>query len=329
MRFVSYVTVLCCALVASSAVALDKVTLATHWKAEAEHGGFYQAIADGTYAEHGLEVQILQGGPLVNHRLRLAIGRVDFLLGSNLIQAFDAVRADVPTVVIAGFFQKDVRCLIAHPDSPYETWSDLKDARLLVSNSGRQTFLRWLVAEHGFKAENTRPYTFNLAPFLTNPKVVVQGLTTAEPKAIQDALDREPRVFPLSDHGWQTYSTTLETHTDLVRDRPEVVQRFVDASILGWQAYLEGDPSAAHELIQKDNPDMSDSQLAFSRQRLIDDEVVLSGDANTLGIGALSADRIQAFYDQMVEAGLYEPGQVDPEKTYTLQFVNRGTGLKD
>ncbi|MEM9353705.1 MAG: ABC transporter substrate-binding protein [Planctomycetota bacterium] len=303
--------------------------LATHWTAEAEHGGFYQALADGLYEERGLNVTILPGGPMVNHRMKLAVGSVDFLIGSNLIQAFDALKAGVPSVVVAAFFQKDVHCLISHPGQGNDSWEDLKSAKLLIGNAGRQTYFRWLKAVHGFSEERVRPYTYTLAPFLIDKRCVQQGYLTAEPWAIAQAIGGPPNVFALSDHGWSTYSTLLETRQELVSRRPEVVQKFVEASVLGWVRYLYGDPSGAHRLIQRDNPEMEDALLNFSRGELIRRGVVDSGDALTDGIGALRSERVVGFYADMVQCGLYKQGQIEPEAAFTARFVNRGIGLDE
>jgi NitT/TauT family transport system substrate-binding protein len=307
--------------------AADKVTFATNWRAQAEHGGFYQALADGTYERAGLDVRILQGGPMVNNRAQLVVGRIEFYMGSNLIQTFDAVKQGLPTVTVAAFFQRDVQCLIAHPDAGNDAWDELQDAPILVGNSGRQTYFRWLTAEHGFQEAKARNYTFNLAPFLTDNRVVQQGFATAEPLAVAKALGQEPRVYLLADYGWSTYSTLLDTRADLVRDNPDLVQRFVDASIVGWANYLYGDPTAAHALIQRDNPQMPAEQLDYSRRQMLDRGIVDSGDTLTKGIGAMDAERIAGFLAEMQKAGVYAAGEVDPGRGYTLDFVNKGVGL--
>jgi NitT/TauT family transport system substrate-binding protein len=209
---------------ASVVCAADKVTLATNWLAQPELGGFYQAVVDGTYAKHGLDVSIKPGGPMVNNRPLLGFGRVDFLIGTNLLQPFDAVKQGIPTKAVAAFFQRDPQCLLAHGDGPWTTWDDLKQAPLMMGNSGRQTFFLWLNAAHGFPKANLRPYNHNLAPFANDTRMVVQGFATAEPKRIEELTGKAPRVFLLADHGWGTYSTLLETRTELIEKRPELVR---------------------------------------------------------------------------------------------------------
>jgi NitT/TauT family transport system substrate-binding protein len=310
------------------ATALDKVTLALNWKAQPELGGFYQALADGTYREHGLDVTIKSGGPMVNNRPLLAFGQVDFLIATNLLQPFDAVQQGIPTRVVAAFFQRDPQCLLAHPDSGYTTWDELKQAPLYMGNTGRQSFFRWLAAAHGFQRGKLRPYNHSLAPFLVDKTAVMQGYATAEPMRVKEAFGREPTVFLLADHGWSSYSTLLETRVELIEQNPDLVQRFVDASILGWRRYLDDeDVSAANALIQRDNPGMTDGQIAFSRVKMREWELVDSGDALEEGIGAMDVERVREFYEAMVGAGMYAADDLDPATAVTLEFVNRGVGV--
>ena len=70
---------------------LDKVSFGTNWVAEAEHGGFFQAVADGTYKKYGLDVTIVPGGPNTNNRMLLIAGKLDFFMSANTLQSFDAV----------------------------------------------------------------------------------------------------------------------------------------------------------------------------------------------------------------------------------------------
>ncbi len=305
------------------AAAADKVVLATNWLAQPELGGFYQALADGTYAKHGLDVTIKPGGPMVNNRPLLAFGRVDFLVGTNLLQAFDAVKQRIPTKVVAAFFQKDPQCILAHADGPLRTWDDLKRAPLIMGNSGRQTFFLWMNAAQGFPKSNLRPYNHSLAPFLNDKNAAIQGFATAEPKRVAEAIGTEPRVFLLADHGWDSYSTVLETRTELIERRPELVQRFVDASIFGWRNYLAGGDgaAAANALIRKENRSMTDGLIDYSRTKMRELELLGAGELAEMPIGVMDVQRVRDFYEQMVQAGMYDAGDVEPEAAVTVEFV--------
>ncbi|MEY2730150.1 MAG: hypothetical protein RL584_1276 [Pseudomonadota bacterium] len=305
-----------------------KVTFATNWKAQAAHGGFYQAVADGTYQRLGLEVSILQGGPSVNNRPLLPAGRIDFLMTGNLLHSFDNVRNQVPTVVVAALFQKDPQALMAHPGQGYESFEALRRAPVaFIAKDAQFTWWAWLKAVHGFRDEQLKPYNYNLGPWLANPRSIQQGYAVAEPLYAQRQGGFKPVVHLLADHGFSTYSTVIETRRDLVAKRPELVQRFVDGSILGWTQYLHGNPQAAHALMRKENPDMGEEELMASRQRLLDDAILEAGDALKLGLGTMRRERAADFLQQMVRAGLYKPGQVDVGAVLVEDFVNRGVGL--
>jgi NitT/TauT family transport system substrate-binding protein len=311
----------------SPAQALDKVTFATNWLAEAEHGGFYQALADGTYAKYGLDVKILPGGPQTNNRLLLAAGRIEFHLGANMIQAFDAAVQNVPIVAVASLFQKDPFILMSHPGEGFDRFEDLPKATAFIGKDGYVSVYQWLIKTYGFKPENVKTYNFNAAPFLADKKSIQQGYATSEPFEIERQGKFKPNVFLLADHGYDSYSTTIEVRQETIDKTPDLVQRFVDASILGWRNYVYGDNAKANALIKRDNPDMSDAQLAFSLAKLREHGIVDSGDSLKLGIGAMTDTRVKSFFDKMVDAKLFKP-DLDYKKSYTLRFINKGVGLE-
>jgi NitT/TauT family transport system substrate-binding protein len=312
---------------AATAQAQDKVTFATNWKAQAAHGGFYQALADGTYKRYGLDVTIQPGGPQVNNRPLLPAGRIDFLMTGNLLHSFDNVKNKVPTVVVAAMFQKDPQALMAHPGQGYDKFDSLKNAPVaLVAKDGQFSWWQWLKAVHGFRDEALRPYNYNLGPWLADPKAIQQGYSVAEPIYAENQGKFKPVVHLLADHGFSTYSTVIEARTETVKSKPDLVQRFVDASILGWVSYLYGNRQAANALMVKHNPEMTVAEIEASVALMKAQGIVDSGEARQNGIGAMSATRIQDFYAQMVKAGLYKPGEVDLSQVATLQFVNRQVG---
>ena len=289
--------------VAGPAMALDKVTFGTNWKAQAEHGGFYQAVADGTYAKYGLDVAIRQGGPQVNHSQLLAAGKIDFNMGGNLFGQFNYTQANVPMVTVAAIFQKEPQVLLAHPDTGVKELADLDDKTFFISNDGRQTYWLWLKQVYGFSDDQVKPYTFNPAPFLADSNSVQQGYVTSEPFAIQQQGGFEPVVLMMADYGYDTYSTTIETSQKLVDENPDLVQRFVNATIEGWYNYLYGDNKKANELIKDDNPEITDEQIAFSIAAMKKYGIVDSGDAATMGIGAMTDARWESFFTKSVDLG--------------------------
>jgi NitT/TauT family transport system substrate-binding protein len=314
------------ALAASPAIALDKVTFATNWLAEAEHGGFYQAKADGTYEKYGLDVTILQGGPNANNRLLLAAGKIEFDLGANLIQAFDAAAQNIPVVAVAALFQKDPFVLLSHPGAGFDHIEDLPKATAFIGKDGFVSVYQWLKLAYGFKDENVKTYTFNSAPFIADQNSIEQGYATSEPFAVERQGQFKPNVFLIAEYGYDSYSTTIETTQQLIAKNPDLVQRFVDASIIGWYNYIYGDNRAANALIKRDNPDISDQQLAYSVAKMKEYGIVDSGDSLALGIGAMRNERVASFFAKMVQAGLFKP-DLDFRRAYSLHFVNKGVGL--
>ncbi|MBS0246520.1 MAG: ABC transporter substrate-binding protein [Proteobacteria bacterium] len=305
---------------------LRKVKFGTNWVAEAEHGGFYQALADGTYKKYGLDVEIVPGGPNVNNRILLPVGKIDFFMSANSLQSFDAVEQNIPTIAVAASFQKDPQVLIAHPGMA-NTLDDLKALTLFVSKEGMASYYQWLKADYGFTERSVKPYTFNPQPFLADEKSAMQGYVTSEPYAIETQGKFKPKVFLLADYGFNSYSTLIETRRDLVEKEPELVQKFVDASMIGWYNYLYGDSKPGNDLIKKYNPEMTDALLKYSIAKMKEYGIVDSGDTLKLGIGAMTDARMRSFYDKMVRTGVVKSG-LDYKKAYTLQFVNKGVGLK-
>jgi NitT/TauT family transport system substrate-binding protein len=324
------ITVIAAALVAAlatlPAAALDKVSFGTDWKAEAEHGGFYQAMAAGIYAKHGIELTLRPGGPQVNQAQLLAAGQLDFNLASNSFIPLNFLKEGVPMVAVAALFQKDPQALLAHPGQDNDSLAALKGKPIMVGGDTRIGSWLFLKARFGYTDDQIRPYTFNIAPWLADPKAIQQGYVTSEVFMMQQQ-GVSPVVMLLGDNGYTGYAAMIETTTKLVAANPELVQRFVDASIEGWYDFLYGDPAPANALIKKDNPEQTDALLAFGREKMKEFGIVDSGDAKTGGIGAMSEQRWSAFFGQMSAQGVY-PAEMDWKKAYTLQFVNKMVGMK-
>jgi NitT/TauT family transport system substrate-binding protein len=306
--------------------ALDKVSFGTNWVAEAEHGGFFQAVADGTYQKYGLDVTIVPGGPNDNNRMLLIAGKLDFFMAANTLMSFDAVANNVPVVTVAAIFQKDPQVLLTHPESKIARLEDLKPLTLFVSKEGISSYFQWLKSEYGFSEEKVRPYTFNPQPFLANKQSAMQGYVTSEPYAIEKSAGFKPGIILLADYGFNTYSTLIETRGDLIDKKPDLVQRFVDASLVGWYNYLYGDNAAANAMIRKLNPEMTDALIAYSIARMKEYGIIDSGDTLRDGIGAMTDARMASFFDKMVRAHVVGP-DIDYRKAYTLRFINKGVGL--
>jgi NitT/TauT family transport system substrate-binding protein len=307
-----------------SAQTLDKVSYQTNWRAQAEHGGFYLAVANGIYKKYGIECDVRQGGPQQNPSQLLLGGRVDMIM-SNSFEGINYAKENLPFLVIAAIFQKDPQVIISHPGVGHDKFEDLKGKPILIGAGGRNSYWPFLKAKFGFTDEQARPYTFNMAPFLADKSAIQQGFVTSEPFKLEKA-GAKLVVHLLADGGYSSYATTIETSWKLVNEKPEVVQRFVNGTIEGWYSYLYGDGTPANALIKKDNPEMTDDQIAHSLATLKKYGIVDSGDAEKLGIGAMSDARWKDFHATMVEAGLYT-ADLDLKRAYTLQFVNKKHGM--
>jgi NitT/TauT family transport system substrate-binding protein len=305
---------------------LDKVSFGTNWVAEAEHGGFFQAVADGTYRKYGLDVTIVPGGPNVNNRILLISGKLDFFMSANTLQSFDAVQNNVPVVAVAAVFQKDPQVFLAHPNPKVKKLEDLKPMTILISKEGVAGYFQWMKNEYGFSESKVKPYTYNAQPFIVDKNSAMQGYVTSEPFVVEKQAGFKPTVMLLADYGFDGYSTLIETRREMVDKKPDLVQRFVDASMIGWYNYLYGDNKAANDVIKKLNPEMTDELLAYSTAKMKEYGIVDSGDTLKDGIGAMTEARVASFFGKMTRAGVVKP-DIDFRRAYTLQFVNKGVGV--
>jgi NitT/TauT family transport system substrate-binding protein len=303
---------------------LDKVSYQTNWRAQAEHGGFYQAQATGLYKEAGLDVEIRQGGPQLDVNATLLAGRAD-VVESDAFRTFNFARDSVPALTIAAMFQKDLRALLSHPGVGNDSLAALKGKPILIGAAGRTSFWLWLKAKYGYTDDQIRPYTFNFAPFLADKNISMQAFITSEPYAIRQA-GVDPVIHLLADNGFVNYSDILVVLPKTAVERKDVVQRFVDASMKGWKSYLTGDPAPANALIKAANPDMTDDKIAYAIKVMRDSGVIGGGDAASLGIGAINAERWTGFYKDMVDCGAL-PGGWDVAKLMTTDFVNKKVAM--
>lgn len=308
---------------AATANAAD-VTFGTNWLAQAEHGGFYQAVADGTYEACGLNVTIVQGGPQVNNRALLLAGRIDYHMGGDLLQAFNAAKEGIPVVAVAAIFQKHPQVILTHPGQA-ETFEDLKNLTLLVDDNGYQSYYQWMIKAYGFTPDQRQPYTFNPAPFLADETIGMQGYLSSEPYLVETEGGFKPGVFLIADAGYSTYATTIETMADTIASKPEEVTCFVEGSIKGWYNYLYGDHAAADEMIMADNPEMTQDKIDYAIEKMLSEGIVDSGDTEELGIGAMTEAKVQDFFDKMVEAEVTD-ADIDWQASFTTEFVNKGVG---
>lgn len=307
---------------ASPAAAQTKVTFGTNWLAEAEHGGFYQAVAKGIYQKHGLDVTIRMGGPQINTEQVIAGGVVDFQMSASTAEALNLANHDIPVVAVAALMQKDPQCLLSHPGAGSDTIAAMKGKPIMIAAAARVGYWQFLVAKFGFTDDMIRPYNYSMAPFIADKTAIQQSYITSEPFQIEKESKEKPVINLLADNGYPSYSNIILVQKKMVDAKPDVVQAFIDASIEGWYDYLYGDPSPANALIKKDNPEMTQDVIDNSIKLIKEYGLADSGDAATLGLGAMTEARWKEFADIYIKAGIY-PASLDYKKAFTAQFVNK------
>jgi NitT/TauT family transport system substrate-binding protein len=293
----------------------QRIVFSTDWLAQAEHGGFYQAVAEGTYRRYGLDVQIRMGGPQVNGLQLLAAGQLDVAM-ADALQVMSAIEQDVPVVAIAATFQKNPTVIIAHRG--VSRLEDLKGKPIAIGAASNTTFWPWLRQKYGFTDDQKRPYGFSVQPFLADKALSQQGFATSEPFSIEKG-GVKPVVLLLADFGYPPYSETLVvTRTTLTR-RADALERFIRASAEGWRSYL-ANPAPGNALIRQANPQMSDELLAYGVRKMNEYGIVANADARKFGLLTMTDARWQATIDFLRGVGLAKPG-VDYRRAYTLDFV--------
>lgn len=302
-----------------SVQAAEKFTYMTNWYAQAEHGGFYQAVATGLYQKHGLDVTVKMGGPQVNIVQMMAAGQADCVMGSSDLQMVQVREGGVPVTTVGAIFQKEIQVLIAHED--VTSFEQLKGKTILIAASAHRGYWPWLKQKFGLKDEQTRPYTFNIQPFVADKNSAQQGYLTSEPFAIQKA-GIKANTLMFSDHGFPAYATTISCMDKTVKDRSAAVQAFLQATMEGWKSYL-ADPAPGNALIKKDNPNMTDEQLAYSVAKLKEMGVLTGGDAAIHGIGTITPERAKASYQFLVDAKLISGTKAKLEDAYTLDMIQK------
>jgi NitT/TauT family transport system substrate-binding protein len=307
----------------ASAEGLAKLVYQTAWTPTPDDAGMYQAVATGIYNAYGLDVELVAGGPQLNSMQIFFAGKADFVT-TDAFRVLETVQHGLPGVAIAAFYQKSPVVLLSHQHAGNDTLAELKNKPILIAPNDRESHWLWLKAKYGYTDDQARPYTFNMAPFLVDKNLSMQGYITDEPyQARRQGV--ELVVHMLADNGYQDYNNVVLASPRLVAEKKPIVQRFVDATIKGWQSYLNGDPKPANDAIKKGNPDLPDGLIDYARSAMKQYALFDSADVKKGGIGAMSAGAWSGMYQTMARAGAL-PGGIDVRKGYTLEFVNKRVG---
>jgi NitT/TauT family transport system substrate-binding protein len=312
-------------LAAGSGHAAEKLSYMTTWRAQAEHGGYYQAVAKSFYRECGVELTIRQGGPGVDGKQLLVAGAIDMMSASFNDTALLVNVAGFPAKAVMAIFQKNPQILMTHSDSGYNSFDDMRDRPIMIGAASRTTFWPFLRAKYGFTDAQIRSYTGQIAPFLADKAAIQQALITNEPRRVEVETGKLPRTFLLGDHGYDAYGSTTVVPQKLLETKPDAVQCFVNASIQGWIDFMK-DPAPAVELIRKDNPDNSDDVVAYAIKMLKASDILETAETGKNGLGTMSDERWASHSQLLQNAGIV-PKSFDYRQAYTLQFVNKRFGM--
>lgn len=326
MRWIYLFVILLLAFAPARAAPLVKVTFYTDWKAQAEHGGYYQALALGFYKRAGLDVTIRAGGPQTDNTRLLAAGAIDLAMVSNAFQAVTLAHKKADVKMVMAVFQKDPQIIMAHGQGAPPALSAWKNRALFMDDAFRVSYYPWLKARYGFTDAQVRPYGFSLNPWMQNKLALQEGYLSSEPFTAKKA-GVATQILVLADAGFDGYGQMVAATGKLIRSRPDVVRAFVQATQRGWQSYLGSNPSPGNALIMRDNPEMSEDLLGYGRSAIVAQSIVLSGDAKTFGVGAMLPQRWQRFVQEMGALGVVPKG-VDPRSIYDLQFLVKAPALE-
>lgn len=307
------------------AFALDPFRFGLSWSADAERGGYYQALAAGIYKKYDLDVTLIPGGPQVNNPQLLVAGNLDGVLFSSSGQSLGFAATGIPVVSVAAIYQKHPRILLAHKSAGYKSLADMKGKPIMVGQLQRLEFWPWLRAKYGYTDDQLRPYSFSYGVFMSDPKAIQQGFITSDAWYVKRE-GGDPAMFLLADQGYNEYHALLAVRRETLESKRDLVQRFVDATIEGWYSFLYGDPTPGIALIKKENPGMADELIFSTRQALIQYGLIDSGDAKTLGIGAMNERRWRDWFEEISKSGIVPPGDYW-KAAYDLSFVNKKVGI--
>ena len=301
---------------------LIEITFATDWKAQAEQGGFYQALAAGLYEKKGLKVKIIQGSSNVNVPRLIASNSVEFGIGSNSFIPLNMVANKIPGKAVMAIFQKDPQIIMTHPENDIRNLEDMRDLPIMISDASIGAFWLWLKSKYGFTDSQIRKKTFSLAPFLSNKSSIQQGYLTSEPFLVEKEADFAPRVFLLADYGYPSYGAMVLASSEVITNNPEIVKAFVNASIEGWRQYIYEDPSLGNELIMLENNEMKEDILLQAIKKIRNYELVSNEISKGLDIGLMTDIKWESFFETMASNGVYEKN-LKWRESFTLDFINK------
>jgi NitT/TauT family transport system substrate-binding protein len=294
-----------------------KITVQLDWVPEPEHGGFFQAQARGFFKEEGLDVLLLSGGANARATQKVATGEADLAQGESTGTLL-AIAQGLPVTQIGAVFQNDPSVLMLHPENPVNRFEDLQGKTVIARLEW--AFIPYLEKKYGIKV-NLTPQNFSTAPFVANRDAIQQGYYIAEPFFIKKAGGETPKYLYTWDAGFEPYDVIIANRAWAQRN-PEHVRAFLRAYIRGWRDYLEGDPKPAHDLMKAANKGNTDEFLAFSRQMIIGEKLVVGRKNGGPGqIGRITRERFETQISQLEDLGILAKGKVTVDQAMTTDYL--------
>jgi NitT/TauT family transport system substrate-binding protein len=293
---------------------LTPITLQTDWYPQPEMGGFYQAQMQGLYKQAGLEVTIAPGGPTIVGEQMVATNAAQFSMGSS-DKVLTSVSQGIPLVAVAATMQQDPQALMVHAGSSVKTFADL-EGHTIAAKPG-STWFQYLLKKFALKNVREIPATYSVANFLEDPSYIQQAFVTSEPYFAEKG-GAPVRTMLISSTGYQPYRVIF-TSRRFMMEHPDVVQRFVDASMAGWKAYL-ADPAMVDGELQKLNPALNADQMRFSVETLKARHFVDGDGTPDSHLGHFTRERWETLYQQLVDLKVITH-PYDPSTAYVTRFA--------
>ncbi|HEX2099603.1 MAG TPA: ABC transporter substrate-binding protein [Candidatus Synoicihabitans sp.] len=271
------------------------IRLQTDWYPQAEHGGFYQALAKGFYAEAGLDVTILPGGPGPRTPQKVIGGAADIAMYRSDDIIVHAATG-LPFVFLAAFMQHDPQAILVHDSSPVRTFADL-DGKSVMAIPG-SNWIQYLQQRYDISFRLV-PLNWGIAQFLADKTFIQQCFITNEPYYVRQQ-GAQPRTLLIAGSGYDPYRGLFTTQR-FWRENREAVRAFVAASLRGWEDFMTGDPTPAKKLIAARNEQMTDEFMDYSIAAMRDHELVHGDPARGERLGLITRERLEAQVRLLVE----------------------------
>ena len=220
------------------------VNVQLKWLHQAQFAGFYVAQAQGLYAQEGLAVNFLEGGPGIEIAERVLSGEADFgvIAPEKLLQARDQGK---PLVAVGVTYRRNPFVLVSLPESGIQHPQDLLGKTVAVGGLDGEIQLSAMMYKLGLDLDQVEIVSWgpDLSPFWEGEIDVTPAFAAG---SLIPILEKEPDVnliWPI-DYGIHFYSDTIITSEAMIESQPDVVLGFLKASLAGHRFVVENPQEA-------------------------------------------------------------------------------------